>query len=133
MGEEIMLSMRGWRHGWDIYPPRMNWIAHQYRPGRMGLPKFWGSVGRMFGRPGPGFSNQLQLRLIKRVKHLVGYNDCCSRQKLEQEGDSLVLMDVEHYAFGETRSREEYLKWAEIDVDAKRCHRLEWCNKGELL
>lgn len=132
MGEEIMLSMRAWTHGWDIYAPRMNWIAHQYRPGRMGLPKFWGSVGRMFGRPGPGFSNQLQLRLIKRVKHLVGYNDCCSRQKLEQEGDSLVLMDVEHYAFGETRSREEYLKWAEIDVDAKRCHRLEWCNKGEL-
>ena len=132
MGEEIIVSMRAWTHGWDIYAPRMNWIAHQYRPGRMGLPKFWGSVGRMFGRPGPGFSNQLQLRLIKRVKHLVGYNDCCSRQKLEQEGDSLVLMDVEHYAFGETRSREEYLKWAQIDVDAKRCHRLEWCNKGEL-
>ena len=68
MGEEIMLSMRSWTHGWDIYAPRKNWIAHQYRPGRMGLPKFWGSVGRMFGRPGPGFSNQLQKRLIKRVK-----------------------------------------------------------------
>jgi hypothetical protein len=39
MGEEIMLSMRAWTHGWDIYAPRKNWIAHQYRPGRMGLPK----------------------------------------------------------------------------------------------
>lgn len=63
MGEEIMLSMRAWTHGWDIYAPRHNWIAHQYRPGRMGLPKFWGSVGRLFGKPGPGFSNQLQLRV----------------------------------------------------------------------
>mmetsp|Transcript_7527 Transcript_7527/g.17068 ORF Transcript_7527/g.17068 Transcript_7527/m.17068 type:complete len:603 (-) Transcript_7527:32-1840(-) len=133
MGEEIMLSMRAWTHGWDIYAPRKNWIAHQYRPGRMGLPKFWGSVGRLFGRPGPGFSNQLQLRLIKRVKHLVGYNDCCSKEKLMQDGDELVLMDVEHYGFGDVRSREEYLKWANIDVDAKRCHGIQWCNKGELL
>lgn len=34
-----MLSMRAWTHGWDIYAPRKNWISHQYRPGRMGLPK----------------------------------------------------------------------------------------------
>ncbi|KAL7553496.1 hypothetical protein ACHAWF_018034 [Thalassiosira exigua] len=132
MGEEIMLSMRAWTHGWDIYAPRKNWIAHQYRPGRMGLPKFWGSVGRLFGRPGPGFSNELQLRLIKRVKHLVGYKDCCTREKLEQAGDELVLEDVEHYGFGEVRSREEYLKWANIDVDARRCRPIQWCNRGEL-
>lgn len=47
MGEEIALSMRAWTHGWDIYAPRKNLIAHQYRPGRMGLPKFWGSVNRL--------------------------------------------------------------------------------------
>jgi hypothetical protein len=132
MGEEIMLSMRAWTHGWDIFAPRKNWIAHQYRPGRMGLPKFWGSVGRLFGRPGPGFSNQLQQRMIKRVKHLVGYEDCCTREKLMRDGDELVLQDVEHYGFGDVRSREEYLKWAKIDVDAKVCHPIEWCNKGEL-
>ena len=33
MGEEIALSMRAWTHGWDIYAPRQNLIAHQYRPG----------------------------------------------------------------------------------------------------
>lgn len=133
MGEEIMLSIRTWTAGWDIYAPRKNWIAHQYRPGRMGLPKFWGSVGRMFGRPGPGFSNQLQKRLIKRVKYLVGYEDCCTKEKLQQDGDELVLQDVEHYGFGNVRSREAYLKWAKIDVDAKKCHVIQWCNKGELL
>jgi hypothetical protein len=31
-------------------------IAHQYRPGSMGLPKFWENTGRVFGRPGPGFN-----------------------------------------------------------------------------
>jgi [Skp1-protein]-hydroxyproline N-acetylglucosaminyltransferase len=132
MGEEIMLSMRAWTSGWSIYAPRNNWIAHQYRPGRMGLPKFWGSVGRLFGRPGPGFSNQLQLKLIKRVKFLVGYKDCCTREKLEEEGSELVLQEVDHYGFGNVRTREEYLEWAQIDVDKKKCHRIEWCNTGSL-
>lgn len=135
MGEEIMLSMRAWTHGWDIYAPRKNWIAHQYRPGRMGLPKFWGTVGRLFNRPGPGFSNELQLRLIKRVKFLVGYEDCCSAEKIKEDGDELVLMDAQHYGMGNLRlrSREDYLEWARIDVHAKKCKHNDWCNKGELL
>jgi [Skp1-protein]-hydroxyproline N-acetylglucosaminyltransferase len=32
MGEEIALSMRAWTAGWNIYAPRINLIAHQYRP-----------------------------------------------------------------------------------------------------
>ena len=39
MGEEIALSVRAWTSGWNIYAPRRNLIAHQYRPGRLGLPK----------------------------------------------------------------------------------------------
>ena len=56
MGEKIALSLRAWTAGWDIYAPRKNWIAHQYRPGKMGLPKFWENTGRVFGRPGPDFN-----------------------------------------------------------------------------
>ena len=48
MGEEIAMSMRAWTHGWDIYAPRKNLIAHQYRPGRMGLPKFWETTNRLY-------------------------------------------------------------------------------------
>ena len=90
-------------------------------------------MGRLFGRPGPGFSNELQLRLIKRVKHLVGYRDCCSRERLERDGDELVLAEVDHYGFGKVRSREAYLEWAHIDVDNKQCGAIHWCNQGELL
>merc|ERR1711862_971294 len=73
MGEEIALSLRAWTHGWDIYAPRENLIAHQYRPGRMGLPKFWENTGRVFGRPGPGFNTKLQAITIQRIKYMVGY------------------------------------------------------------
>jgi [Skp1-protein]-hydroxyproline N-acetylglucosaminyltransferase len=62
MGEEIALSLRAWTNGWGIYAPRKNLIAHQYRPGRMGLPKFWENTGRVFGRPGPDFNTQVSLR-----------------------------------------------------------------------
>ena len=64
MGEEIALSLRAWTHGWDIYAPRKNLIAHQYRPGSMGLPKFWENTGRVFGRPGPGFNTLVSLVVI---------------------------------------------------------------------
>ena len=95
--------------------------------------QFWGSVGRMFGRPGPGFSNELQLKLIKRIKYLVGYRECCTREKLQVSGDEMVLVDVEHYAFGDVRTREQYLEWTKINVDNHKCNLIEWCNKGELL
>ncbi|KAL7529693.1 hypothetical protein ACHAWF_003084 [Thalassiosira exigua] len=136
MGEEIMLSMRAYTHGWDVYAPRKNWIAHQYRPGRMGLPKFWGSVGRLFGQPGPGINTQLQRRAIKRAKYLVGYDeedeDCCAREQLIEDGLELVLTDVEHYGFGEARTREAFLEWANIDVDAQECHPIKWCGDGKM-
>jgi hypothetical protein len=44
MGEEILLSMRAWTSGWNIYAPRKNLIIHQYRPAKLGLPKFYGSI-----------------------------------------------------------------------------------------
>lgn len=44
MGEEIVLSMRAWTNGWNMYAPRKNWIIHQYRPAKLGLPKFYASI-----------------------------------------------------------------------------------------
>ena len=47
MGEEVLLSIRAWTSGWNIYAPRLNLIAHEYRPGHMGQPKLWGGSGPM--------------------------------------------------------------------------------------
>lgn len=47
MGEEIILSMRAWTNGWNMYAPRKNLIIHQYRPAKLGLPKFYASVASM--------------------------------------------------------------------------------------
>lgn len=134
MGEEIALSMRAWTHGWTIYAPRKNLIAHQYRPGRMGLPKYWGSVGRTFGRPGPGLNSKLQGPVIKRIKHLVGYSDA-TLEKIRDSNEEFVLQDLDYYGLGKTKSRDEYLTFAGITVNEKnnslQCHHIGWCNKGE--
>eukprot|EP00538_Stauroneis_constricta_P000863 CAMPEP_0119549908 /NCGR_PEP_ID=MMETSP1352-20130426/3540_1 /TAXON_ID=265584 /ORGANISM="Stauroneis constricta, Strain CCMP1120" /LENGTH=549 /DNA_ID=CAMNT_0007595607 /DNA_START=44 /DNA_END=1693 /DNA_ORIENTATION=- len=129
MGEEIALSMRAWTNGWNIYAPRLNLIAHQYRPGRLGLPKFWESVGRDSGRP--NLNTRLQSHIIRRVKHMVGYPED-TLEKLQEDNDEHVLTDMEYYSLGTTRTREEYLQLAQIDVEEKKCHNLAWCNKGEL-
>ena len=47
MGEEIVLSMRAWTHGWNMYAPRKNLIIHQYRPAKLGLPRFFSSIKGM--------------------------------------------------------------------------------------
>jgi hypothetical protein len=63
MGEEIALSLRAYTSGWYAYAPRKDWIAHQYRPGNMGLPKFWENTARVFGGRG-GFDNEVsELRI----------------------------------------------------------------------
>jgi len=131
MGEEIALSSRAWTHGWDIYAPRKNLIAHQYRPGRMGLPKFWESVGRRYGRP--GLNTRLQGSVIKRIKHMVGYPDA-SLEKIKQARIEFVLENLEMYGMGNERTYEDYMKFAGISVDrqhnALQCHSISWCNKG---
>ena len=127
MGEEIALSLRAWTHGWDIYAPRKNYIAHQYRPGRMGLPKFWENTGRVFGRPGPGFNTQLQTITIQRVKYMVGYKGY-TNDWMQDNNYQVVLTDFEHYGPGETRTMEDFLKHTGIDVEKERCGHIGWCN-----
>jgi [Skp1-protein]-hydroxyproline N-acetylglucosaminyltransferase len=130
MGEEIALSMRAWTHGWNIYAPRKNWIAHQYRPGRLGLPKFWETVGRVFHR-GIGISNRLQSQVVHRVKYMIGYPEV-TQESLRQDGIDDILQDINYYGLGEVRSRDDYIKLTQIDFEHYRCQPMHWCNNGEL-
>mmetsp|Transcript_5335 Transcript_5335/g.8397 ORF Transcript_5335/g.8397 Transcript_5335/m.8397 type:complete len:615 (+) Transcript_5335:126-1970(+) len=131
MGEEIALSMRAWTQGWNIYAPRKNLIAHQYRPGRLGLPKFWESVDQFWGRP--GIIYRAQAKVLKRVKHMVGYPDA-KREKIEQEGIDVVLTEIEEYGVGTKRSWKEFMEFANMEMNEEKsiivCHSNQWCNKG---
>jgi len=129
MGEEIALSVRAWTFGWNIYAPRKNMIAHQYRPGRLGIPKFWESVGRDSGRA--GLNTRLQKHVLRRVKYLMGYTTD-SEELLVKDGDSVALTNFEHYSTGHVRTLEDYLELTDIDVVAEQCHTIDWCQHSTM-
>lgn len=129
MGEEIALSIRSWTHGWNIYAPRKNVIAHQYRPGRLGLPKFWESVGRDSGRA--SLNTRLQKHVIRRVKHMLAY-PTDSKEIIQQEGDGISLHNFEKYSLGHDRTLEDYLQWTHINPTKQETKKMEWCLKSTM-
>jgi len=128
MGEEILLSMRAWTHGWNIYAPRKNLIIHHYRKGKDGIPKFYGSVNKMSKKFGYAW---LTKRTIRRVKHLLGY-PIHTADKIKADDMGLLLADIENYGLGPVRSWEDYLEFTQIKPNATDggldCpKRLDWC------
>jgi len=129
MGEEIALSVRAWTSGWNIYAPRKNLISHQYRPGRMGLPKFFAIVNRLFH--GPANYNHLKDIVIQRVKNLIGYADN-TKEIIVRDGHGIILGEQDHYGLGHERTLNEYLVFAGIDMEKETCSQLKWCHQQSL-
>jgi len=135
MGEEILLSMRAWTTGWNIYAPRKNLIIHQYRPAKLGYPKFHGSISNMWKNFKTSF---LQRHTIRRIKNLCGY-PLHSKEKIEAEDIGFILADIEKYGLGSERSWEEFMNFAGMTVNHENgdlvCPQkpLEWCIRGEKL
>ena len=127
MGEEIALSIRAWTSGWNIYAPRKNLIGHQYRPISMGTPHYQDTLGRFFHRPGLVSRAQEQIR--NRIKYMLGYPKLLEGKNLTKQES---LLEAEHYGLGKERSREEYLQFAEIDLEEMTCGPMKWCIDGTL-
>ena len=75
-----------------------------------------------------------------RIKYMMGYpkltvDDIMKKQQQHDGEDEAYynpLLELDHYGLGTARSREEYLKFAEIDLDNMKCGPLKWCSEGEL-
>jgi hypothetical protein len=105
----------------------------------MGTPHYGDSVTKLFHRPLMCSRAESQIR--NRIKHMMGYPEA-SLEAMRQEdknvnhhdGDEFynVLLELEHYGLGNVRSRNDYLRFAEIDLDEKTCGPMKWCSEGEL-
>lgn len=76
-----------------------------------------------------------------RIKHMMGYpkftlEDIKQMQTQHSNNDEESyynpILEVEHYGLGNVRTREEYLKFAEIDLEKSTCGPLKWCSEGEI-
>ena len=101
----------------------------QYRPGRLGLPKFWESVGRDSGRA--SLNTRLQKHVIRRVKHMLAY-PTDSKEIIQQEGDGISLHNFENYSLGHDRTLEDYLQWTHINPTKQETKKMEWCLKSTM-
>ena len=75
----------------------------------------------------------------KRIKYMMGYpkltmDDIMKNQQHGGEDEEYFnpLLELEHFGLGNVRSREEYLKFAEIDLEKSTCGPLKWCSEGKL-
>ncbi|KAL7528160.1 hypothetical protein ACHAWF_002458 [Thalassiosira exigua] len=125
MGEEIALSVRAWTHGWDLYAPRRNLVGHQYRPLQMGNPHFWDIWHKFYHRP--KLMDRLSPTTHERIKVMMGY-----REFQLTSASNYSVVELSHYGLGTHRSKEEYLEFAEIDLENRKCGKLKWCAEGTL-
>ncbi len=123
MGEEIVLSIRFWTYGYDIYGPSVDVLKHEYV--RSEHPKFWESITMIFSNP--GIHNSLTDLVVERVQHLVGFPEALEPEQVEPQS---LLTRIKEYSCGTRRSREDYIKHNRLDLVNKKQVAPEWCLRG---
>ncbi len=95
-GEETMLAVRLYSHGWDLFTPSDVLAYHDYgaRPDR---PRHW--VDRREWAA-------LNSRSVRRIRHLLG---------MEESDDPDILREIDRYGLGTARSLADYEEASGID------------------
>lgn len=110
---------------------------------KMGTPHFWTTIHRYFHLP--KLTDRVTPHIHARIKYMMGYPKFTLEdiKKLQREHSSNPnddddesyynpILEIQHYGLGTVRTREDYLKFAEIDLEEQTCGPLNWCSKGEL-
>ena len=122
MGEELLLTVRLFAAGYDIFSPTTDVIGHQYTV--PGVPRFWETLGRVYGAG--GCHNQLQPYVLARIKHVLGYPE----QAAGKVQPASLLWEMDRYGLAGERTRDEYLKMVGIDMVRKTTRTPGWCTQG---
>ena len=98
-GEEILLSMRFYTAGYDVFTPTQNIVYHKYT--RDNEPKFWDDITYK--------DDNAKLRM----KHILGV------VPLEKVPTGFQL-ELQKYGAGNQRSISDFFNFAKIDLEAER-------------
>lgn len=96
IGEEITLAVRLWTHGWDIYPPDVCAVYHEYseRPNKR---RHWHDHKKW---------TELSERAAVRIRHLLG---------TEPAANALALQQLDRFGLGSARPLEAYERFSGVD------------------
>lgn len=96
-GEEILLSIRLFTHGYDVYTPNRNIVFHAYT--RSDEPKFWDD-------------HRLDSRdAIEKVKYIMGIH-----QDLMLIHDKTIRDSIVEYGLGTERTAQEFFRFIGVDL-----------------
>lgn len=98
VGEEILLSIRAWTSGYDIYTPSENLVFHLYT--RKDENKIWTDKT---------YKDDDAFNKVKLLAHLEN-----------QEIPSHLLDNIERYGLGKERTLDDYYKFSGIDLENKK-------------
>jgi Rps23 Pro-64 3,4-dihydroxylase Tpa1-like proline 4-hydroxylase/peroxiredoxin len=98
-GDEITYSARLWTHGFDIYQPNHYVIWHYWRRDELV------EIQPYRRADGPD-----AIRVMGRVKHLLGLEKCADR---------MALTEIEQYGLGDERSLDDLWKFAGINWEKR--------------
>jgi hypothetical protein len=109
-GEEILLSVRFYTNGWDIYTPTENVLFHEYT--RSEKPKIWSDD-----------SHYSDYEAVNKVKYYLKLKDA---GKISKE----MKINIDKYGLGKSRTLEDYYKFAGIDIKNNKVSK-NFCNNIE--
>jgi hypothetical protein len=92
----------------------------------MHTPHYWTSVARLFSDS--HMVDVVTHTIRKRIKTMMGYPEFVEVE--DGEDPYRVTYGLHQYGLGKIRSSQEYLQFAEIDLEKKTCGPLKWCSEG---
>jgi len=107
--EEIMLALRLYTHGWDVFSPHKHYLYHYYNTPDSGRPLHWVDMKK----DNETRMRSLAGRALARFNHLTGY---------KQSNDPVVLTEIEKYGLGKARSLKDFEQFTGIDFKHKIAH-----------
>ena len=107
VGEEVLLSIRFWTHGWNIYCPREHICWHYYT--RSDDPKIWTDR--------PDYSDSVAFDKIKELLELIEKKGRVSEEY------------IKYYGLGKKRTLNEYYTFAGINTKTKTVNK-DFCREN---
>jgi hypothetical protein len=97
----------------------------------MHTPHYWTSVARLFNKP--NMVDQVTHSIRKRIKIMMGYPGIKDDQ-IDDDGKDPYRLSygLDRYGLGKVRSANDYLQFAEIDLEKQSCGPMTWCSEGQL-
>lgn len=129
MGEELILSIRAFTNGYDVFSPSTDIVRHEYF--RENSMKFWESVDYTYNLTEMQF--HLAATAAQRIKRIIQFpvdDSLADAHGLQSFPEELKVKRITNYGLGTRRTLAQFLDISGIDFENKNVNSPTWCVQG---